>query len=83
MPREAEFVTPDTSLYQAIGMMVAAKTNKIPIIDPSNGNVLYVLNQKPLLRFLLNFVPNLQYFHHLSMSVAETGVGTFEDIQVN
>ena len=82
LSRECQSVTPDTSLFQAISMMVASKTNKIPIMDPSNGNILYVLNQKPLLRFLLNFVPNLQYFNHLTLSLAEAGVGTLENIEV-
>ena len=62
--------------------MIASKTNKIPIMDPSNGNILYVLNQKPLLKFLLNFVPNLQYFDHLSLSLSQAVVGTFQNLQV-
>jgi len=80
--KEAETVAPDTSLYQAISLMVAAKKNKISIMDPNNGNILYVLTQKPLLRFLLHFVPNLQYFDHLNLSLTEAGVGTFENLQV-
>ena len=76
-------MSPDTSLYQAISTMIAGKKKKIPISDPASGNILYVLNQKPLLRFLLHFVPNLQYFDHLSLSVSEGGVGTFENLQVN
>ena len=75
-------MSPDTSLYQAINMMIAGKTNKIPIMDPDNGNILYVLNQKPLLKFLLNFVPNLQYFDHLSVSLSQAVVGTFQNLQV-
>ena len=75
-------MAPDTSLYQAINTMIAGKTNKIPIMDPDNGNILYVLNQKPLLKFLLNFVPNLQYFDHLSLSLSQAVVGTFQNLQV-
>ena len=82
MFREPETVNPDSSLYEAVSMMVAAKTNKIPIMDQTNGNILYVLTQKPLLKFLLHFVPNLQYFDHLSLSLSEAGVGTFENLQV-
>ena len=77
-----ETVSPDTSLYQAINIMIASKTNKIPIMDPSNGNILYILNQKPLLKFLLTFVPNLQYFDHLSLSLSQAVVGTFQNLQV-
>ena len=76
-------MSPDTSLYQAINIMIASKANKIPIMDPDNGNILYVLNQKPLLKFLLNFVPNLQYFDHLSVSLSQAVVGTFQNLQVD
>ena len=55
---------------------------RLPIIDPSNGNVLYILNQKPLLRFLFDQVPHLDSFNHLSISIAEAGVGTFDNIEV-
>ena len=55
---------------------------RLPIIDPSNGNVLYILNQKPLLRFLHHYVPNLDNYEHLSMSILDAGVGTFGNIEV-
>ena len=82
MFRELETVNPDSSLYEAVSVMVAAKSNKIPIMDQTNGNILYVLTQKPLLKFLLHFVPNIQYFEHLTLSLKEAGVGTFDKLQV-
>ena len=57
-------------------------TFRLPIADPETGNILYILNQRQLLRFLLNFVPNLQYFDHLTTSIVEMRVGTFTDIEV-
>ena len=55
---------------------------RLPIVDPSNGNVLYILNQKPLLRFLHHYVPNLDNYEHLSISIVDAGVGTFDNIEV-
>jgi len=75
-------VSPDVSLYQAISSMISSKSHRLPILDPETGNILYILNQRQLLRFLLNFVPNLQYFDHLTSSIAEMRVGTFTDIEV-
>lgn len=77
-----EHVFPDASLYQAISSMIAHKTHRLPIIDPESGNVLYILNQRQLLRFLLNFVPNLQYFDHLTTSIVSAGVGTYTNVKV-
>ena len=57
-------------------------SRRLPIIDPSNGNILYILNQKPLLRFLFYYVPNLQSFDHLAVSVLDAGVGTYNNVEV-
>ena len=32
---------------------------RLPVIDPASGNILYVITQKPLLKFLYKFFPNL------------------------
>ena len=44
--------------------------------------MLYILNQKPLLRFLFHYVPNLQNFEHLTTSIVDAGVGTYDNIEV-
>jgi len=75
-------VSPDASLYEAVCLLIQNKIHRLPIIDPSNGNVLYILNQKPLLQFLFNQVPNLQNFDHLLSSIVDAGVGTFSNIKV-
>jgi len=80
--KNLENVSPDVSLYQAISAMISKKFHQLPIADPETGNILYILNQRQLLRFLLNFVPNLQYFDHLTTSIVEMRVGTFTDIEV-
>jgi len=81
-PKDLVYVSPDASLYEAVSLLIENKIHRLPIIDPSNGNVLYILNQKPLLRFLYNHVPNLDNFHNLRASISEADVGTFENIQV-
>ena len=62
--------------------IVHVQYSRLPIIDPESGNVLYILNQRQLLRFLLNFVPNLQYFDHLTTSIVAAGVGTYTNVKV-
>ena len=54
---------------------------RLSILDPDTGNILYVLSQRELLKFLLHFVPNLQYFDHLIAPIIEVGVGTFTNIK--
>lgn len=75
-------VSPDASLYEAVSLFNSHEIHRLPIIDPSNGNILYILNQKPLLRFLFYYVPNLQSFDHLAVSVLDAGVGTYNNVEV-
>jgi len=76
------YVSPDTSLYEAVSLLIQNKIHRLPIIDPVNGNVLYIVNQKPLLRFLYFYVPNLHRFNHLNRDIRDAGVGTFTNVQV-
>jgi len=79
--KDLEYVFPEASLYQAISSMITNKTHRLSILDPDTGNILYVLSQRELLKFLLHFVPNLQYFDHLIAPIIEVGVGTFTNIK--
>jgi len=80
--KELIYVSPDASLYEAVSLIIHNKIHRLPIVDASNGNVLYILNQKPLLQFLLHQVPNLRNFDHLTNSIVNAGVGTFDNIKV-
>jgi 5'-AMP-activated protein kinase regulatory gamma subunit len=80
--RDLIYVSPDASLYEAVNLLIENKIHRLPIIDPSNGNVLYILNQKPLLRFLCHHVPNLHNFHNMRATIVDAEVGTFDNIEV-
>jgi len=71
----------EAGLLEAVTLLIENKIHRLPIIDPENGNVLAILNQKPLLKFLFN-VPRLSSSEHLKMSIAEAGVGSYGNISV-
>ena len=75
-------MSPDSSLYEAINSMMTNKVSQLPIIEPDTGNLLFIINQRQLLKFLLNFVPNLQYFEHLLSPITDVSVGTFFNLKV-
>jgi len=75
-------VAPGASLYDAVSLLIKNKIHRLPVIDPDNGNVLYILNQKPLLRFLYQYVPSLGASPHLNITIDEAELGTHENIQV-
>jgi len=80
--KELHYVSPDSSLYDAIHSMMSNKVNQLPIIEPDTGNLLFIINQRQLLKFLLNFVPNLQYFEHLLSPILDVAAGTFSNLKV-
>ncbi|KAJ2953680.1 hypothetical protein O0L34_g1297 [Tuta absoluta] len=73
-------VGPDQSLHEAINLLIKNRVHRLLMIDPFNGDVLYILSHKRILRFLfvyLNEFPELTFFHK---TMSELKIGTFEDI---
>lgn len=49
-------IGPDSSLFEAIRMLITNRIHRLPVIDPDTGNVLYILTHKRILRFLFLYV---------------------------
>ncbi|XP_028037376.1 5'-AMP-activated protein kinase subunit gamma-like [Bombyx mandarina] len=73
-------VSPDQSLHDAINLLTKNRVHRLLMVDPANGDVLYILSHKRILRFLfvyLNEFPELTFFHRTLM---ELKIGTYDDI---
>lgn len=73
-------VAPWQSLHDAINLLSKNRVHRLLMIDPTTGDVLYILSHKRILRFLfvyLNEFPELTFFHK---TLVELKIGTFEDI---
>lgn len=73
-------VAPWQSLHDAINLLHKHRVHRLLMIDPTSGDVLYILSHKRILRFLfvyLNEFPELTFFHK---TLVELKIGTFEDI---
>lgn len=49
-------ISPDTSLLDAIRMLLHNRIHRLPVIDEDTGNVLYTITHKRILRFLFLYV---------------------------
>lgn len=49
-------INPDSSLFDAIKILIHNRIHRLPVIDPLTGNVLYILTHKRILRFLFLYV---------------------------
>ncbi|XP_049868982.1 5'-AMP-activated protein kinase subunit gamma-2-like [Pectinophora gossypiella] len=73
-------VGPDQSLHEAINLLNKNRVHRLLMIDPFNGDVLYILSHKRILRFLfvyLNEFPELTFFHK---TLTDLKIGTYDDI---
>ena len=50
------WIDPDASLFEAIRTLISNKVHRLPVIDKANGNALYILTHKRILRFLFLYV---------------------------
>jgi len=80
-PSNIYHTSPESSLYEAASMLIRNKIHRLPIVDPK-GNVINIMTQKPLLKFLYQFFPKLKQVTMLQKTVLEAGVGTFANIKV-
>jgi 5'-AMP-activated protein kinase regulatory gamma subunit len=74
-------IDPDSSLFDAIHMLCENKIHRLPVIDKSSGNTLYILTHKRILRFLYLYIydlPPMPPFMH--QSIEELGLGTFDNL---
>ncbi|XP_072936724.1 uncharacterized protein [Epargyreus clarus] len=73
-------VGPDQSLHEAINLLNKNRVHRLLLIDPSSGDVLYILSHKRILRFLfvyLNEFPELTFFHK---TLTDLKIGTYDEI---
>lgn len=73
-------VGPDQSLHEAINLLNKNRVHRLLMIDPFNGDVLYILSHKRILRFLfvyLNEFPELTFFHK---TLVDLKIGTYDEI---
>jgi len=76
------YIHPDASLYDAIKMLIHNKIHRLPVIDKRNGNVLYILTHKRILRFLFLYIHDMPQAKYLQQSILELKIGTYNDVEV-
>eukprot|EP00092_Neocalanus_flemingeri_P012758 GFUD01013748.1.p1 GENE.GFUD01013748.1~~GFUD01013748.1.p1 ORF type:complete len:558 (+),score=118.14 GFUD01013748.1:194-1867(+) len=76
------YIRPDASLYDAIKMLIHNKIHRLPVIDSRNGNVLYILTHKRILRFLFLYIHDMPQAKYLQQSILDLKIGTYNDVEV-
>ncbi|NP_001119720.1 SNF4/AMP-activated protein kinase gamma subunit [Bombyx mori] len=74
-------IGPDSSLFEAIRMLITNRIHRLPVIDPDTGNVLYILTHKRILRFLFLYINELPKPSYLKSKIRDLRIGTLSDIE--
>ncbi|CAH0716505.1 unnamed protein product, partial [Brenthis ino] len=74
-------ISPDSSLFDAIKMLITNRIHRLPVIDPDTGNVLYILTHKRILRFLFLYINELPKPSYLQCKLRDLRIGTLNDIE--
>ncbi|XP_064647735.1 5'-AMP-activated protein kinase subunit gamma-2-like isoform X4 [Lineus longissimus] len=74
------YINPEASLYSAIKTLIHKKVHRLPVIDKSTGNALYVLTHKRILRFLYLYMHELPKPAFMKKTLKELNIGTYENI---
>ncbi|XP_055020127.1 5'-AMP-activated protein kinase subunit gamma-3 isoform X2 [Boleophthalmus pectinirostris] len=75
-------VSANSSLFEAVFLLLRFKIHRLPVVDPESGNVLHILTHKRLLKFLHLHLQTLPRPGFLDRSVLDLGIGTFSDLAV-
>uniref|UniRef100_A0A914VWD0 CBS domain-containing protein n=1 Tax=Plectus sambesii TaxID=2011161 RepID=A0A914VWD0_9BILA len=70
------------SLYRAAQVLTEHRIHRLPVMDPVNGNPLYILTHKRLLKFIWLFHQQLPRPPYMDRTARDLGVGCWTDIRV-
>ncbi|CAL1539746.1 unnamed protein product [Lymnaea stagnalis] len=73
-------INPDASLYDAVKTLIESHVHRLPVIDESTGNAIYILTHKRILRFLHLYIKELPQPSFMKKSIRELGIGTFKNV---
>uniref|UniRef100_A0A0B7B2T5 CBS domain-containing protein n=1 Tax=Arion vulgaris TaxID=1028688 RepID=A0A0B7B2T5_9EUPU len=78
--RQFVHIGPDASLYDAIKTLLESHVHRLPVIDETTGNAIYILTHKRILRFLHLYIKELPQPSFMKSSIKDLGIGTFTNV---
>ncbi|CAK5009241.1 unnamed protein product [Meloidogyne enterolobii] len=68
------------SLYRAVQLLCEHKIHRLPVMEHSTGNILYILTHKRLIKFLHLYISDLPKPAFMDKTPKELGIGSWENI---
>ncbi|CAF3741299.1 unnamed protein product [Rotaria socialis] len=76
------FIRPDESLFEAVRVLVENRVHRLPIIDPTTHNVVFILTHKRILRFFYLYIYDWPQPAFMSKTLEELNIGTYNNLHV-
>lgn len=73
-------IAPMQSLFDAVKTLVDYKIHRLPVVDPSTGNALYILTHKRILRFMFSTLTQANPPEFMGSTLKELGIGTYQNV---
>ncbi|CAF4112045.1 unnamed protein product, partial [Rotaria magnacalcarata] len=67
-------------LYTAILTLIDRKIHRVPVIDPTTHNFLFLITHKRILKYLYMHIYDLPQPHFIHQTLEEVKIGTYEKI---
>ncbi|CAH8556529.1 unnamed protein product [Schistosoma margrebowiei] len=80
--RSLIFITPESTLLDAVRMLLRHKVHRLPVIDPISGNPLHILTHKRVLKYLHIHLSELPYPSFMSKKLCDVNVGSMTNVCV-
>lgn len=74
------YLHPEASLFEAIQKLHQHRVHRLPVIDKTTGNALFIVTHKRILRFLFLYLYEIPEPDFMHKTLAELNLGTFEDL---
>ncbi|XP_035688365.1 5'-AMP-activated protein kinase subunit gamma-1-like isoform X7 [Branchiostoma floridae] len=73
-------IDPDETLFEGIKRLIGCKIHRLPVIDETTGNAIYVLTHKRILKFLWLYLKDIPKPDYMNNTLEELGIGTYSNI---
>ncbi|CAD5220497.1 unnamed protein product [Bursaphelenchus xylophilus] len=78
--KKMTYIDPSESLYKAVEMLCEHKIHRLPVLEPSSGDILYILTHKRLIKFLFLYLNDLPRPPFMDKTPKELGIGSWGEI---
>ncbi|CAF3882153.1 unnamed protein product [Rotaria sp. Silwood2] len=76
------YIRPNQSLFDAVRVLLENRVHRLPIIDSTTNNVIFILTHKRILRFFYLYIYDWPQPSFMSKTLEELKIGTYDNLLI-